>query len=56
MSVNDVYSLDGIFVYRKKILLLFPYKMAVRELISTLTFLKSSKSSELFSREILDLQ
>ena len=28
--------------------------MAARELISTMTFLKSSKSSEPFSREIFD--
>ena len=30
--------------------------MAARELISTMTFLKSIKSSEPFSREILDLE
>ena len=30
--------------------------MASRELISTMPFLKSSKSSEPFSREILDLE
>ena len=43
-------------IQKKVFLLLFPYKMEVRELISTMTFLKNSKSSKPFSHEILNLE
>ena len=40
------------FKYEKKIMLLFSYKMAAREPIFKMTFLKSTSSSELISCEM----